>query len=74
MAIPAQAPPQHNLGRGQPILPHLLLDHRHGTNAISAFCSMTVPEDVGRHLPHGELLPGLQAFLDDLQVLPEPES
>ena len=47
-----------NLRRGQPLVPHLLLDHRHRHAGHQRIHHTAVPEDMGRDLPPGELLPG----------------
>jgi hypothetical protein len=46
-----------DLRRGQPLVPHLLLDHgnRHATH--ESIHHVAVPEDMRRDLPAGELLP-----------------
>ena len=47
-----------DLRRGQPLVPHLLLDHRHGHASHQRINHMTMPQDVGRDLLPGKLLPG----------------
>jgi hypothetical protein len=43
--------------REQPLVPHLLLDHRHRHTSHERVHHMAVPEDMGRYLPPRELLP-----------------
>jgi len=47
-----------NLRRREPLVPHLLLNHWHRHACHERIHHMAVPENVGRDLPSGELLPG----------------
>ena len=47
-----------DLRRRQPLVPHLLLNHGHRHAGHERIHHMAMPEDVGRDLPPGELLPG----------------
>ena len=47
-----------DLRGGEPLVPHLLLNHGHGNAGHERINHMTVPEDMGRDLLSGELLPG----------------
>jgi hypothetical protein len=47
-----------DLRGGEPIVPHLLLDHGHRDTGHERIDHMAVPEDMGRDLLSGELLPG----------------
>lgn len=47
-----------DLRRGQPLVPHLLLNHGHRHAGHERIHHMAVPENMGRDLPPGDLLPG----------------
>ena len=47
-----------DLRRRKPLVPHLLLNHRHRHARHERIYHMTMPEDVGGDLPSGKLLPG----------------
>ena len=47
-----------DLRRREPLVPYLLLDHGHWHACHQRIHHMAVPEDMGRDLPPGELLPG----------------
>ena len=46
-----------DLHRGQPLVPYLLLNHGHRHACHQRINHMAMPEDMGRDLPSGELLP-----------------
>ena len=43
---------------GEPLMPYLFLNHGHGNAGHERIDHMAVPEDMGRDLLPGELLPG----------------